>query len=319
MWVYDELRPWLADRDVGLTLAKCATERDIIEGAQDADMYLAYKFPVTRQVIAALPNLKLLMSSGIGYDHIDVEAATEHHVVVTNAATHCVEDVAELTLSLILACGRKLCRLDRAAEGGQWRPDVQPVYRFRNQTLGLIGFGNIARSLAWRAKGIGLRVLAYSRSVPPDEIRKQGVEPVGQETLLSESDFVSLHWVLSEETKHSFGEKQIESMKPTAYLINTSRGGLIDESVLSKALERGRIAGAGLDVLEVEPPTPDNPLLMMENVIVTAHSAAHTVEAPRDWLGEWQVIIESFLAGRWPINVVNPSVRAKVPLRKGSQ
>lgn len=316
MWVYEELLPWLAEREVDLILAHCITEEEVIAQAKKTDMYLAYKFKVTPNIINALPQLKLIMSSGIGYDHIDVPAATQQGIVVTNAATHCVEDVAELTLSLILACARKLVRLDRAARQGQWRPDIQPVHRFRGQTVGLVGFGNIARALAWRAQGIGLRVVAYSRTVPADALRKMGVEPVGLDQLLTQSDFVSLHWVLNEQTRHSFGQEQIKLMKPTAFFINTSRGGLIDETALINALKESRIAGAGLDVLEQEPPDPGNPLLAMDNVIITAHSAASTVEAPRDWLAEWQRIIEAFLAGRWPINVVNPEVQPKVPLIK---
>jgi D-3-phosphoglycerate dehydrogenase len=316
MWVYDKLRRWLADRDTELVLRQCATEDEVIRQAQGADMYLAYKFPISRKIVAALPRLKLLMSSGIGYDHIDVPAATDYGIVVTNAATHCVEDVAEHTLSLILACARKLCYLDSAAQRGEWRPDVHPVFRFGNQTVGLVGFGNIARALAWRARALGFRVMAYSRSVPADEIRQQAVQPVGLEDLLRESDFVSLHWVLDEDTHHSFGERQFRLMKPTAYLINTSRGGLVDEAALINALQASWIAGAGLDVLEQEPPRRDNPLLKMSNVMVSAHSAAHTVEAPHDWLGEWQTIIEAFLAGVWPINVVNPDVEPKVSLKK---
>ena len=320
MWVYEDLRRWLADRGVELVLAQCATQDEVIERARHADIYLAYKFRVTRRIIASLPRLKLLMASGSGYDHIDVPAATDHGVVVTCGATYNVEDVAEHAVALILACGRKIRFLERAVRQGQWSCGglAQPRHRFRGQTVGLIGFGKIGRAVAWRARGLGFQVLAHDPYVPANEITEEGGEPVSLEELLQRSDFVSLHLRLNDETRHLLGEEEIQAMKPTAYVINTSRGGVIDEAALVRALEEGRIAGAGLDVLEQEPPSLDNPLLAMDNVIVTGHAAGSTVESTEDWQNEWRRVIEDFLADRWPINVVNPDVQPKVPLRRSS-
>ena len=318
MWVYEGLEKWLAERDVELVLAECKTEEEAIAAAATAEMFIAYKFQVTRRVLSALPNLKLLISSSIGYDHIDVQAATDCGIVVTNPATHCVEDVVEINLGLVLALARKLCILAKASRQGKWRPDIQPIHRFCNLTVGIAGFGKIGRAFAWRVKALGFRVLACSKSVPPEEIEKQGIEPVGFEEMLRRSDFVSLHLALNDRTRHSLGEDQLKLMKPTAYIINTSRGGLIDEPALIKALQEGWIAGAGLDVLETEPPDRKNPLLNMDNVIMTAHSAANTVEAPQAWVSEWKQIIEEYLSGLWPINVLNPEVKPKAKLKEKS-
>jgi D-3-phosphoglycerate dehydrogenase len=318
MWVYEDLRRWLAERGTDFALAQCASEDDVIQAAQEADIYLAYKFKVTPRVIAALPRLRLLMSSGSGFDHIDVRAATEHGVIVTNAAAYNVEDVAEHALTLILACGRKLHALERLSRQGHWQCGalVQPTHRFVGQTVGLVGFGKIGRALAWRLKALGFRVLAYDPYLPAEEIIQLGVEPVGLEEVLAQSDFLSLHLRVTDETWHLMSEEQFRMMRPTACLINTSRGAVVDEAALIRALQAGWIAGVGLDVLEQEPPDLDNPLLAMDNVMVTGHAAGTSVEGIQDWQGEWRKVIEAFLAGHWPVNVVNPEVQPKVPLSK---
>ena len=181
-----------------------------------------------------------------------------------------------------------------------------------------MGFGKIGRAFAWRAKALGFRVIACSASVPAEEMENEGIEPVEFEALLRRSDFVSLHLALNNRTRHRLGEDQLKLMKPTAYVINTSRGALIDEPALIRALRDGWIAGAGLDVLEPEPPDRDNPLLDMENVLVTAHSAANTVEAPQAWVKEWKQIIDAYLRGRWPINLLNPEVKPRIPLKRNT-
>ena len=314
--VYEELKDWLAERDVELVLAECKSEGEALAAAAAAEIFIAYKFQMTRKILTGLPNLRLLISSSIGYDHIDVQAATDCGIVVTNPATHCVEDVAEINLGLVLALARKLCILAKASGQGKWRPDIQPVHRFCNLTVGIVGFGKIGRAFAWRVKALGFKVLACSGSVPPEEIVKQGIEPVSYDELLRRSDFVSLHLALTDRTRHRLGVEQLKLMKPTAFVINTSRGGLIDEPALIKALQEGWISGAGLDVLETEPPDRNNALLTMDNVIVTAHSAANTAEAPQAWIDEWKQIIDEYLSGLWPINVLNPDVKPTAPLKK---
>ncbi len=316
MWAYDLLRQELAARDIALALAECQTEKEVIAHALGAEIYLAYRLPVTRQVLQQLPRLGLVISSGSGYDHIDVAAASELGIPVCNAATYNVEDVAEHALLLILACARKLRLLEAQVRAGVWplAPRAQPRHRFRDKMLGLIGFGNIGRALAWRARGIGIRVLVCDPYLPAEDIRAAGCERADSETLLACSDYVSLHLRLNENTRHYMGERQFAQMKPGAYFINTSRGGLVDERALIAALERGHLAGAGLDVLEKEPPDPDNPLLDMDNVIVTGHTAGSTVESIRALVNEWLSIIDSYRSGERLVNLVNPSSLAHAGL-----
>ncbi len=316
MWAYDLLRQELAARDIALALAECQTEKEVIAHALGAEIYLAYRLPVTRQVLQQLPRLGLVISSGSGYDHIDVAAASELGIPVCNAATYNVEDVAEHALLLILACARKLRLLEAQVRAGVWplAPRAQPRHRFRDKMLGLIGFGNIGRALAWRARGIGIRVLVCDPYLPAEDIRAAGCERADSETLLACSDYVSLHLHLNENTRHYMGERQFAQMKPGAYFINTSRGGLVDERALIAALERGHLAGAGLDVLEKEPPDPDNPLLDMDNVIVTGHTAGSTVESIRALVNEWLSIIDSYRSGERLVNLVNPSSLAHAGL-----
>lgn len=317
MWVYDELRCWLAERNVELILANCTGPDEAIEKAQQADIFLAYKFQMSRKIISALPRLKLLMASGSGYDHLDIQAATEQGVMVTCGLTHNVEDVAEHTVMLLMACSHKLRFLEQTVRAGVWPAgSAGPArHRLAGQVVGLIGFGRIARAVAWRVKGLGCRVLVYDPYVPAAAIEQQDAEPVELEVLLSQADFVSLHLRLSAETRHLLGEAHLKRMKDSAVVVNTSRGGVIDEAALIHALRQGRIAGAGLDVLEQEPPDLDNPLLAMDNVIVTGHAAGSSVESLQDWQDEWRRIIEDFLAGYWPINVVNPTVQPKISLK----
>ncbi len=314
LWAYELLREQLATRGMELRLEQCSTEDEVIARAAGAEIYLAYRFPVTRRVIENLPELRLIVASGSGYDHVDVAAATERGIAVCNSATYNVEDVAEHTLLLILACARKLRLLEEQVRAGVWplAPRAQPRYRYAGKTLGLMGFGKIGRALAWRARGIGLRVVVFDPFISEKEIVAADCEPATRERVLSEADFVSLHLRLSAETRHSFGAAELALMKPSAYFVNTSRGGLVDEGALIAALKEGRIAGAGLDVLEQEPPARDNPLLFMENVIVTGHTAGSTVESIHALVAEWLSVMDSFRAGARPVNLVNPQALESV-------
>lgn len=311
LWAYEDLEKWLAARDVGFTLAQCSTEQEVIERAQPAEVYIAWRFPVSRRMMESLPQLRLLMASGSGYDHIDVDAATANGIMVTNAATHNVQDVADHTIALILAVTRKLLPLDRAVRTGAWRPPMQPIHRFRAQTLGLVGFGRIGQAVAERAQALGFTVIAHGLYGSDERMRTRGVEAVAWDELLRRSDVVSLHCQLNERTRHLIGERELSLMKRDAFLVNTGRGALVDETALIAALEQGTLAGAGLDVLTHEPPAPDNPLLKMENVLHTGHSAASTVEAPQAWQAEWRDILADYIEGRLPRNVVNPTVKPK--------
>ena len=318
MWVYQALEKWLAAHDIEFILAQCKTEEDVIEQAQKADIYLAFKFPVSERILSSLPKLKLLMCSGSGYEFLDVEAATKYGIIVTNTANYNSEDVAEHAVTLILASIQRLPLLENFVRKGQWQVGalVQPTHRFQAQTVGLIGFGKIGQAVAWRLKVLGINVLVYDALVPAEKIQMQGIQPATLNDLLIQSDVVSLHVPLLEKTRHLISRNELDRMKSSAWLVNTSRGPVVDENSLVSALQAGQINGACLDVLEHEPPSLDNPLFSMENVMITGHAAGTSEEGIQDWQNEWRQIITAFIEGRYPINVLNPTVSPRVSLAK---
>jgi D-3-phosphoglycerate dehydrogenase len=313
---------------IGAQLVKklCRSEDDLISIAHDADAIITGGEPYSRKVIEKLTKCRIISNIGIGYDGIDVEAATEHGIFITNVPDYCLEEMAEHTLALILACGRKLLRFNRAVREGKWdsrapreiREKIRPpMFRLKGQTLGLIGLGRIPRTLVPKAKALGLRVIAYDPYVSKDAAAELGVEMVGFEQLLRESDFVSLHAALTKDNQHMMGLEQFKKMKRTAYLINTARGGLIDEQALNTALSEGIIAGAGLDVLDPEPPSRDNPLFKCDNVIITAHSANYSEESQAELLRRPEEEVFRVLRGEWPCCPVNPQVKERFTARWG--
>ena len=310
MPVYADFRRWLARHDVKLTLRQCGTEAELIHHLRSADVLLAFRIPVTHRAIAASPRLRLIMASGNGYDHIDVAAATEHGVPVTCGRRYNVQDVAEHAILLMLWCGRKIGLLQAGVRRNAWPwpcgAHVQPVSRLAGRTVGIVGFGLIGRAVAALARGLGLTVCAHDPYLPAGRIEAEGAEPESLPALLRRSDFVSLHLRANAETSRLIGEPQLRMMRRTAYVINTSRGQVIEEGALIRALREGWIAGAGLDVLASEPPPVDHPLLSMDNVLITGHAAGSTVESTVAWREEWQQIVAGHLAGVRPINLVNP-------------
>lgn len=322
-----------AAREIGAELVKrlCRTgaegdEDELIAATQDADAVITNIQPYTRRVIERLSKCRAISAIGIGYDWIDVQAATDHGICVVNVPDYCLEEVSAHTMALLLACSRKLVRVFDAVRAGKWnsavpveiRQGIQPpMFRLKRQTLGLVGFGNIARTLVPMAKGFGLRVIAYDPHVTASVGQQYGVELVGFDRLLEQSDFVSLHANLTTETRHMIGLKEFKRMKPTAYFINTARGALVDEGALYTALSEGYIAGAGLDVLDPEPPNPDNLLLKLNNVIITAHMAQYSDRAEQEvWRRPAEAAIQ-VLKREWPRGLVNPQVKAKFVARWG--
>lgn len=224
-------------------------------------------------------------------------------------------------MALILACARKFCRLLPDVKSGKWstQPDylsaLKPLHRLSGQTLGLIGFGNIARTLVPKAKVFGFRIIACAPHVPGKLFKTFRVESVGLDQLLEESDFVSMHTSLTPETRHMMGLPQFKRMKRTAYFINTARGELVDGTALYTALSEGLIAGAGLDVLESEPTRQDNPLLGLNNVLVTGHFAYYSRES-REELFRWPwEEVARVLQGEWPQGLINAQVKEKFGAR----
>lgn len=228
---------------------------------------------VTAEAIAAGVKLKVIGRAGSGLDNIDADAAKKAGIVVVNAPGANATSVAEHTMALILALFRNLIPVANALKNGKWEKKTYKAAELAGKTIGIVGFGNIGGKVAGMAAGSGMKVLVTTRSVTP------GRANVSLETLLSESDVVTLHVPKSEETMHLIGAKEFSVMKKTAFLVNCSRGGVVDEGALIEALQQHRIAGAALDVFTVEPLPPDSPLLQFANVILTPHIAASSIES----------------------------------------
>ena len=313
----------LAKADVEFIGVTCNTEDELIAGAKDADILLFAGAQITRRVLESLPKLQAVIFGSVGYDQVDVDAATDNGVIVVNnpAFQWCIEEVSNHAITLLLACAKKLAFLNDGTKQGRWaecKRAQAPMVSIHGQTLGLVGCGGIGRMTGRKAQCFSLKLLGYDPYVDKSLAKKDGITLVSLPELLKESDFVSVHTFLNEETRHLMGEKEFKQMKPSAYIINTARGPVIDEPALIKALQEKWIAGAGLDVFEKEPVDPDNPLLKMDNVVVTPHSASYSDVAFK--LNSVIVGQEAarVLSGRWPKNVVNKGVKPKVNLVKES-
>jgi D-3-phosphoglycerate dehydrogenase len=309
----------LARVNAELVVAGCTCEAEIIEAARDADAILTVGSKMTRLVMEQLPKCKVIVRYGIGYDTIDVNAATDNNIIVVNIPDFCFEEVSNHAIAFLLACAKKVVTLNNMVKQGRWmeaKAAQAPMVSIHGQTLGIAGCGNIGRTTARKAQCFGLKILGYDPYVDKSLAEEHGITLVSLPELLKGSDFISLHTALNKETWHIIGEKEFRQMKPTAYIINTARGSVIDEKALIKALREKRIAGAGLDVFEQEPIDPDNPLLKMDNVIVLPHSASYSDVAfkrLRTCVGQEAARV---LSGRWPKNVVNKTVKPKIDLIK---
>ena len=285
------------------------TPEEIIALAPQADAILTCWKDVPAEALDIAPNCRVVSRYGIGLDNIPIGRATELGMLVTNVPDFCLEEVSDHVMALLLATARQLLPLARTPERSGWtRETPRPIPRIKGQTLGLIGFGNIARALVPKALGFGLRVMAYTPRLRPEDA-PQGVEVTNDlATLLAASDYVSIHSPLTEETAHLIDDAALAQMKPNALLINTSRGGVIDEGALVRALKEGRIAGAALDVTDPEPPSGDNPLLSLENVIVTPHAAFYSVAATAELARKAAENVVTVLRGEVPKTLVNAEV-----------
>ena len=290
-------------------------EAGLIENVGEADGILLWSAQITRGVIEKLNRCRVIVRYGVGVDTIDLGAATERGIVVANVRDFCTEEVSNHALMLLLACSRKLLSLDRSMRAGCWRSDSRaPMGGMYGQTLGIVGMGDIGRALARKAGALGLRIIACDPNVDASVAGECGASLVEPETLLREADYVSLNLPLTPETRHLIGARELRLMKPTAYLINTARGPIVDEAALADALMKGEIAGAGLDVFEEEPLPSESPLLRLDNVVLTPHTAGFSDESARRLRVEVGRAAAAVLAGRWPRHVANPEVRSRVEL-----
>ena len=314
------------EKGIDFIKAPCKTEEEIVAAASDADAVITGLQPFGMNVIEKLSKCKLIHCIGIGYEGIDVKAATECGICVSTPADYCLEEVSDHAMALILSCARKIVRLDKAVRSGKWdsaeKREIRaelwpPMFRLSGQTLGLIGFGNIPRTLVPKAKGFGLRITVHDPYVSREIGEKYGVELADLDYLLRNSDYISIHAALSPQTRHMLGLEEFKKMKPTTYVINTARGPLIDEEALCTALSQGYIAGAGLDVLETESVALDHPLLKFDNIILTAHSAHYSefsaLEIRRRPFEEMSRIIDR----KWPRCLLNPQVKEEFVAKWG--
>jgi len=260
--------------------ANARTPDEVRAAVADAEAVLNCYAPIGADVIATMQRCRIIARYGIGLDTIDIPAATERGILVTNVPDYCIDEVSDHALALIMSLARAVPQLDRSVRAGRWDAMVaRPLHRLRGRTLGLVGFGRIARRLAEKTAPIGFEILATDPYVPDEAIRAAGARPTNLDELLGASDVVSIHVPLTEESRHLIGARQLERMRPGAFLVNTSRGPLVDLDALRAALEAGRLGGAALDVLEREPPEPGDPLLSREDVVVTPHAAFYSEES----------------------------------------
>jgi D-3-phosphoglycerate dehydrogenase len=316
---FTEERRALAEAGVDaeiVSYGKCATPARVIEAARDADVVVIGSEPFPAEVVAALPKARALIRYGVGFDTIDVDAATAHGVLVCTipAPDFCADELSSHVMAFLLACARKLVPLDRAVRAGVWREGATRAMTLAaggvaGETLGVVGLGNLGRATARKALALGFNVIAFDPYVEKEATAALGVEPVSLADLLRRSDYVSIHAPLNRETYHLIDAAALAQMKPTAYLINTARGPLVDEAALVEALRSGTIAGAGLDTFEAGEPLPeDSPLLDLDNVLLTPHSAAFSYRSMptlQRRVGEEAVKVLRCVR---PASVVNPAV-----------
>ena len=284
----------------------------VLAAARDGDLVIVQSLRplLTREVIGQIPRCRCIVRLGIGYDSVDVDAATRQGIPVCNVPDYCVQDVADHAVALLLASVRHLSRQDRWIRAGRWdRTGARPARRLAGCTLGLVGFGRIARAVAQRVSGFGLTLLAYDPFVEAESMADLGVQKAALDELLARSDFISIHCPLTDDTHYLLDSRAFELMKDGVFLVNTSRGPIIEEVALVEALRQGKVWAAGLDVFEQEPLPLESPLREFDNLIFTPHVGANSEESTADLYRAGYQIAVDVQQGRWPQGVVNPEVR----------
>ncbi len=286
------------------------TPDEFLAEAEDCDALLnTYAGPITAETMARMPKCRIIARYGIGVDTIDLGAATEAGIIVTNNPTYCIEEVAEHSMALMLAGVRKVALFDRLVREGRWElPPGKPIFRLAGSTLGLVGFGNIAREVAVRGAAFGMRVLFADPFVEQGQFDTPG-EKVELDRLLAEADVVSLHPPLVDQTRGMMNDDAFKRMKPTALVVNCSRGPIVDTDALVRALDAGEIGGCALDTTDPEPLPDPHPLRGRENVIINPHAAWYSEQALIGLQSGAPGEVRRVLTGEWPVHVVNPAVK----------
>jgi D-3-phosphoglycerate dehydrogenase len=317
---YDDAQAAIAHLPAKLTvLSHIADDQGMIDALRHADGVIIAASPMSRAVMSACEGLKVVVRTGVGYDVIDVPAATDLGVVAVNVPDIWVREVANHAVALLLALNRKIINLDRGVHAGTWGGGVPGPFTgsLHGETVGIVGLGNIGSAFAKRIGAFEMTVIGYDPYVDDAKLKVLGVERMKSlEELAARADYISVHTLLSKETNHLIGEKVFAKMKPTAVLINTSRGPVVDEKALIKALEEKKLAGASLDVFEKEPVDPNNPLLKMDNVITTPHAAYFSSPAVAQVPKRCGEEVARVLSGQRPLNPINPEVYAPGAVRR---
>ena len=302
----DPARAVLSKIGAALRLAEKPTAEAILQVARDADALLVTYAKITADMIRQMQHCRIIARFGIGVDNVDIAAATDAGVVVTRVPDYCIDEVSDHTLALLLALVRKILFANSRARTGRWEMSaVVPIHRLRGRILGLVGFGRIPQLVAPKARAFGLKVVTYDPYVPHGVATAAGVEKIDFAELVRISDYVSIHTPLMPETQGLFNAEVFLRMKPTAYLINTARGPIVDEAALAHALDAGQLAGAALDVLSQEPPTGSS-LLGRDDVILTPHMSFYSVESLVELQTKAAEEVVRVLSGQMPRNPINP-------------
>jgi D-3-phosphoglycerate dehydrogenase len=288
--------------DPEVRMANSAAAADILAVAREADAVLVTYAKLPGDLLRQLKRCKAIGRFGLGVDNIDIPAAKEMGITVTYVPDYCLQEVSDHAMALLLALARKIPLSNKLVQSGRWEmPAVVPIYRLAGRVLGLVGFGNIPRQLAPKAKAFGLRIVAYDPYAAPETATAAGVERVGFDELLAMSDYVSIHAPLTPQTQGLFNAETFRKMKRGALLINTARGPLVDEAALVAALDSGQVGGAALDVLATEPPPKDHPLLGRDNVILCPHTAFYSVDALNELQTKCASDVARVLSGEPPV------------------
>ena len=314
-------RDWSIERDLldaagaALRTSVCASEEEAATALREADAGLVHTSPISGVILDGAPKCRALILGGVGHEHVDVELATERGIAIANVPDYCTEEVSDHALALLLALARGLVPLNAGSRRGEWdHLGGGRLTRIRGCRLGLFGFGRIARRLADKARGIGLAVMAFDPYVDRSQMEDASVVPAESLTqLLGSSDFVSLHTHQTPETENVINADSIRLMKPGARLVNVSRGALIEERALYEALRSGRLAGAALDVMAVEPFDMHSPLLGLDNLVVTPHAAWYSEQSGRELSRKMAAAAIQALRGELPDHTINARAEPRFP------
>ena len=292
-----------------LILAQVREEEELIRVGKEADGLINQYALLTRRVFENLPKCKVVARYGVGVDSIDLRAATDLGIIIANVPDYCIDEVASHAVAMMLTLTRKTAFFDRKVKSSQWDfRQGTPIHRIQGKTLGLIGCGKIGFEVAKRISAFGVKVMAFD---PYIQRTGEKIELTDLETVLRKSDFISIHCPLNDSTQHLIGEQEFKKMERKPLLINTSRGPIVNEKALIQALEEGHISGAGLDVLETEPPDSRNHMLKMENVLLSPHVGFYSEESISELKRRAAKNVSAVLRGRWPGSVVNREVMGK--------